>query len=113
MIPELDPDPEREPPNEWTTVERPLLQQLVAMGWEYLPGDIDYPQKICRENFRDVLLREPLRQAIIRINATEDGVTIPRANSGDTPHSREVTVKFIDFDPASLAKRRAADVLRG
>ena len=137
MIPELDPDPERETPNEWTTVERPLLQQLVAMGWEYLPGDIDYPQKTLRENFRDVLLREPLRQAILRINAAESldeitidrairelecsdkpgglernqdlteklikGVTIPRASSDGTPHSREVTVKFIDFDPASQA----------
>lgn len=45
MIPELDPDPKRETPNEWTTVERPLLQQLVAMGWEYLEGNLDYPQK--------------------------------------------------------------------
>jgi len=24
-IPELDPDPQRETPNEWTMVERPLL----------------------------------------------------------------------------------------
>ncbi len=31
-IPELDPDPKRETPNEWTTVERPLLHQLTAMG---------------------------------------------------------------------------------
>ncbi|MEA1924084.1 MAG: hypothetical protein U9N63_15720 [Pseudomonadota bacterium] len=63
-IPELDPDPQRESPNEWTTVERPLLQQLTAMGWEYLQGNLDYPQKTFRNNFRDVLLCEPLRQAI-------------------------------------------------
>jgi len=37
-IPELDPDPKRGTPNEWTIVERPLLQQWVAMGWEYLEG---------------------------------------------------------------------------
>jgi len=136
MIPELDADPERENPNEWTTVERPLLQQLAAMGWDYLQGDIDYPQKTKRDNFRDVLLQDPLRQAIRKINATENldeitidrairelsrtdkpdglarnqelteklvkGVSVVRASGGDTPHSRNVTVKFIDFEPTGL-----------
>ena len=133
-IPALDPDPQRETPNEWTTVERPLLQQLDAMGWEYLQGDMDYPQKTLRENFREVLLREPLRNAIRKINAAENldditmdrairelersdkpggmdrnrelteklikGVSVPRATGGESPHSRTVTVRFIDFDPA-------------
>ncbi|WP_051185117.1 type I restriction endonuclease subunit R [Desulfatiglans anilini] len=133
-IPALDPDPQRETPNEWTTVERPLLQQLAAMGWEYLKGDMDYPQKTLRENFREVLLREPLRNAIRKINAAENldditmdrairelersdkpggmdrnrelteklikGVSVPRATGGESPHSRNVTVRFIDFDPA-------------
>ena len=58
-IPALDPDPERETPIEWTTVERPLLAQLTALGWEYLQGDLDYPQKTHRENFREVLLLGP------------------------------------------------------
>lgn len=31
MIPELDTDLDRKLPNEWTVVERPLLQQLVAV----------------------------------------------------------------------------------
>lgn len=81
FIPELDPAPTREAPNEWTTVERPLLVQLAAMGWEYLQGDLDYPQKTHRENFREVLLQEPLRQAIRTINAGEhlDETTIDRA----------------------------------
>lgn len=80
MIPELDADPNREIPKEWTVVERPLLQQLAAMGWEYLEGDIDYPQKTSRESFRDVLLREDLRKAIRRINEAEklDDITIDR-----------------------------------
>jgi len=133
-IPALDPDPQRETPNEWTTVERPLLQQLAAMGWEYLQGDMDYPQKTLRENFREVLLREPLRNAIRKINGAENlddvtldrairelersdkpggmdrnrelteklikGVSVPRATGGESPHSRNVTVRFIDFDPA-------------
>ena len=81
IIPELDPDPERETPNEWTTVERPLLQQLTGMGWEYLQGDIDYPQKTFRDNFRDVLLYDHLKSAIKQINENEhlDDITIDRA----------------------------------
>lgn len=136
MIPELDTDPERENPNEWTVAERPLLQQLAAMGWEYLQGDLDYPQKTLRENFRDVLLHEPLRKAVRSINAAENldeitidrairelnrtdkpdglarnqelteklikGVSVVRANGGDSPHTRNVTVKFIDFEPTGL-----------
>jgi len=139
-IPELDPDPERETPNEWTTVERPLLQQLAAMGWEYLEGDLDYPQKTFRENFRDVLLHDHLRAAVKRINneanldditidrairelersekshgldrnreLTEKlikGVQVPRANSFDPGHSRNVSVKFIDFHPAYQGNNR-------
>lgn len=136
-IPELDTDPNRELPCEWTTVERPLLQQLVAMGWTYLQGDIDYPQKTYRERFRDVLLYDNLRAAIKRINEAEQlddvtidraiaalersdrpaglernkelteklitGVSVPRATGGDA-HSRNVTVKFIDFDPTHQDK---------
>jgi type I restriction enzyme, R subunit len=133
MIPELDADPNRENPNEWTMVERPLLLQLAAMGWEYLQGDLDYPQKTFRDNFRDVLLREHLRTAIRHINEAEKldevtidrairelersdkpggldrnrelteklikGVSVVRATGGEESHSRNVTVRFIDFDP--------------
>lgn len=138
IIPELDIDTNRELPCEWTTVERPLLQQLVAMGWTYLQGDIDYPQKTYRERFRDVILRDNLRSAIKRVNEAEQlddvtidraiaalersdkpgglernkelteklitGVSVPRATGGDGVHSRNVTVRFIDFDPANLDK---------
>ncbi|MCK5602901.1 type I restriction endonuclease subunit R, partial [Candidatus Pacearchaeota archaeon] len=72
-------------PTEWSEVERPLLQQLIAMGWQYLEGDCDYPQKTFRDNFRQVLLLPKLRDAIRRINLDEDGneylddLTIERA----------------------------------
>lgn len=136
-IPELDPDLARETPNEWTTVERPLLVQLVAMGWDYLQGDLDYPQKTHRQSFREVLLLAPLRQAIRTINACEEldeltidrairelqrsdkpeglgrnqelteklikGVSVVRANGAQGAHGRNVTVRFIDFDPALQA----------
>ena len=104
-IPELDPDPERETPNEWTMSERPLLRQLAVMGWTYLQGDIDYPQKTFRDRFRDVLLKPRLREAIRRINASEclDDVTIERAievlerseKQGGLERNRELTEKLI------------------
>jgi len=78
-------DPDREHPNEYTEVEYPLLTQLVGMGWEYLHGDLDYPQKTDREHFREVILRPRLRAAIRKINCDPDGnaylddVTIDRA----------------------------------
>jgi len=78
-------DPDREHPNEYTEVEYPLLTQLVGMGWEYIHGDLDYPQKTDREHFREVILKPRLRAAIRKINLDPDGneyldtVTIDRA----------------------------------
>ena len=78
-------DLEREYPNEWTLVERPLLRQLAAMGWDFLAGDLDYPQKTGRVSFRETILRDRLRAAIRRINRDAydqewlDPVTIERA----------------------------------
>lgn len=63
VIPELDSDPDRGLPNEWTTVERLLLKQMDTIGWNFHPGDIDYPGK----TFREVLLRDHLTAAIRRI----------------------------------------------
>lgn len=78
-------DPDREHPNEYTEVEYPMLAQLVGMGWEYLQGDIDYPQKTHREHFRETILKPRLRAAIRKINLDDKGneylddVTIDRA----------------------------------
>ena len=83
-IPLPDPDPQRETPNEWTTVERPLLQQLAALGWEYLQGDLDYPQKTFRKNFHDVLLRnlwvKPFAKSTKPKTLTKSPLTGPSAN---------------------------------
>lgn len=72
-------------PTEWSEVERPLLKQLIAMDWQYLEGDCDYPQKTFRDNFRQVLLLPKLKEALRRINLDENGneyldeLTIERA----------------------------------
>jgi type I restriction enzyme R subunit len=78
-------DPDREHPNEYTEVEYPMLAQLVGMGWDYLQGDLDYPQKTFREHFREVILKLRLHAAIRKINLDDAGneyldeVTIDRA----------------------------------
>ena len=82
-IPEAD--PQRDDPNEFTLVERPLLAQLVAMGWEFIQGDLDYPAKTGRASFKETVLLERLRAAIRRINKDDHGqewlddLTIERA----------------------------------
>lgn len=66
-------DPDRENPSEYTEVEYPMLAQLVGLGWQYLQGNLDYPEKTYREHFREVLLRPRLRAAIRKINLDEQG----------------------------------------
>ena len=78
-------DPERQDPCEYTEVEYPMLVQLAGMGWKYLHGDLDYPEKTEREHFRETLLRPRLRAAIRKLNLDPQGheylddVTIDRA----------------------------------
>jgi type I restriction enzyme R subunit len=64
---------ERDNPNEFTVVECPLLAQLVAMGWDYVAGDLDYPAKTFRTSFRETVLLTRLNKAIRRINKDADG----------------------------------------
>src|SRR5438552_3691698 len=82
-IPEVD--LERDDPNEFTVVERPLLLQLAAMGWDFVQGDLEYPAKTFRSSFRETVLEARLKEAIRRINRDEhakewlDEITIERA----------------------------------
>jgi type I restriction enzyme R subunit len=60
-------------PDEKTYVETPFIEQLKAMGWDHIEGDIDVPYLTERESFRDVLLTERLRKAVKRINLDDNG----------------------------------------
>lgn len=53
-------------------MEIPFIEQLKAMDWEHLEGDIDVPYLTERDGFRDVLLADRLRKAEARV---EDGRT--------------------------------------
>jgi type I restriction enzyme R subunit len=58
---------------EYIQVERPFIEQLQALGWDYLEGDTDVPYLTERETFRQVLLTGRLRQALVCINLDESG----------------------------------------
>jgi len=60
-IPESD--RERDDPNEFTEVERPLLVQLVATGWDFVRGDLDYPARTFRGSFRETVLETALESS--------------------------------------------------
>ncbi len=60
-------------PDEKTYVEIPFIEQLKAMGWDHIEGDIDVPYLTERESFRDVLLTGRLRKAIKKINLDDEG----------------------------------------
>jgi len=48
---------------EYTLVERPFIEQLQTLGWDYLEGDTGVPYLTERESFRQVLLTGRLRVA--------------------------------------------------
>jgi type I restriction enzyme R subunit len=59
-------------------VERPLIAQLRAMGWEHLegapPGEIPRdPKASGRTSFHEVILEERLRTALLRVNRNPEG----------------------------------------
>lgn len=57
---------------EATLVELPFIQQLVGLGWEYLPGDTGAPELTNRHSFREVLIDKHLREVLPEINRDED-----------------------------------------
>lgn len=61
------------PPNEFSQVELPLIEQLQGMGWSYVRGHTDDPAVTERVTFRDVILEGRLRAALRRINRRPDG----------------------------------------
>jgi type I restriction enzyme R subunit len=58
---------------EYAAVERPFIEHLQALGWDYMPGDTGVPYLTERESFRQALLTDRLCQALRRINLDEHG----------------------------------------
>jgi type I restriction enzyme R subunit len=59
-------------PNEENHVEQPLIAQLKLIGWQHLKGDIDVEYLTERNSFREVLLLERLKKALLKINRAAD-----------------------------------------
>jgi len=57
---------------EATLVELPFIQQLVELGWEYLPGDTGVPELTYRSSFREVIIEKHLREVLPEINRDRD-----------------------------------------
>lgn len=53
---------------EYNLVERPFCEQLQTMGWSWIEGDVDVAELTERDNFREVLLKNRLKDALRRIN---------------------------------------------
>lgn len=58
---------------EYLYSEKPTIDQLRQMGWQYIQGDTQDPQITGRESFKQVLLIARLKHAIRRINLDDEG----------------------------------------
>src|SRR5660397_151440 len=58
---------------EFQLVEQPFIDQLISMGWKYSTGNLDNPTATGRDNFRQALLLDDLRAALVRINLDDEG----------------------------------------
>ncbi|GGY25002.1 type I restriction endonuclease subunit R [Pseudoduganella albidiflava] len=52
-------------------VERPFVEQLTAMGWRYVVGDIDRPATTGRATFAEVVQEAMLRRQLYALNLRE------------------------------------------
>jgi type I restriction enzyme R subunit len=62
-----------QPTPEYIYAEKPTIDQLISMGWQYIEGSWDNPQVSDRENFKQVLISDRLKAAIKRINLDDNG----------------------------------------
>ncbi|NTU82077.1 MAG: type I restriction endonuclease subunit R [Chloroflexales bacterium] len=97
-------------PSEYTQVERPLIEQLVTMGWQHLTGDTEVSDFTERASFREVLLVGRLQAAIRRLNLDADGqpwLDAGRVSQAVSALERLGTAKLLE------ANQRATELLTG
>ena len=59
--------------HEYTDVEKPFVDQCVAMGWDPQVGNKDDPALTGRDNFKQVIAEATLRECLRKINPGPDG----------------------------------------
>jgi type I restriction enzyme R subunit len=98
------------PPDEKTYVEIPFIEQLKGLGWEHIEGDTDVPYLTERESFREVLLTDRLRKALMKINRDDEG---RRWLDEDRVNQIVSAVERINATKLMEANRDAFDLLVG
>lgn len=78
---------------EYNLVERPFCEQLQKMGWSWIEGDVDVVELTERENFREVLLKGRLAEALRRINLRDGQPWLDEAR---------ITKSIRDLSPATV-----------
>ena len=58
---------------ELETVEKPLVEQLLSMGWQYVAGDLDDPARTGRSSFTEVIQEAVLRNQLRALNLDPAG----------------------------------------
>lgn len=58
---------------EYSESEKPLLDQLAALGWSHIEGSKSEPTVTHRESFRELLIETRLRENLRQINRGPDG----------------------------------------
>lgn len=89
---------------EYIHVEKPTIDQLVSMGWQYMAGDKFNPQVTERDNFKQVLLTNRLKAAIRRINLDEQGqpwLEETQINAAASTLERIATQRLIEANQAA------------
>lgn len=59
--------------SEYTEVEKPLLDQLIGLGWSHIDGSTTDPRVTSRESFREAIVESRLRKMLRELNLGPDG----------------------------------------
>ncbi|MBW4780341.1 HsdR family type I site-specific deoxyribonuclease [Rhodococcus fascians] len=86
---------------EFTESEKPLLDQLVGLGWSYNEGSKSDPAVSGRESFRSSLIESRLRKVLQEINLGPDGqswLDNSRLSEASSALTRTETGKLIEIN---------------
>ncbi|GJD22900.1 type I restriction-modification system, R subunit [Rivularia sp. IAM M-261] len=101
---------------EYTYVEKPIIDQLISMGWQYIEGDKFDPKVTERDNFKQVLLTNRLKASIRRINLDEQGqpwLEEAQINAAASTLERIATQRLIEANQAATQLLLSGATIQG
>lgn len=94
-------------------VERPLVEQLTAMGWQHVAGDLDQPVKTGRASFAEVMQENTLRRQLHALNLRElNGLAQPWLDEERLSHAIGAIMR-IPAHRLMEANKLATELLQG